>query len=191
MANIFQTTFSYVLFWKKFFGWNFIKVFFLGVQLANSQNWCWTGATSHHLSQWWPSPLVHIWITRPWWNAFYVHVGLRKMLLQNKLEIWNLWGWQPMWSHWMCRVILTSDWFILRNNWDRYVPWNISEICWIFLVATKQVYEWFSQSVCLSHPFHFVPITISSWNYHWWKWCQGRSEVKGHRLKSNLAVSGL
>ena len=34
-----------------------------------------------------------------------------------------------------------------------------------FLTATKQLYEWFSPSVCLSHLFDYVPIILSSWNF--------------------------
>ena len=34
-----------------------------------------------------------------------------------------------------------------------------------FLAATKQLYEWFSLSVRLSHLFHYVLIMISSWNF--------------------------
>ena len=42
-----------------------------------------------------------------------------------------------------------------------------------FLAATKQLYGWFSPSVCmsvclsvcLSHLFDYVPITVSSWNF--------------------------
>ena len=34
----------------------------------------------------------------------------------------------------------------------------------LFLAATKQLYEWFSLSVRLSHLFHYVPIMIS-WNF--------------------------
>ena len=44
---------------------------------------------------------------------------------------------------------------------------------YIFLAATKQLYDWFSPSVrpsvCLSvrlsHLFHHVPIIVSSWNF--------------------------
>ena len=47
----------------------------------------------------------------------------------------------------------------------------------LFLAATKQLYEWFSPSVrpsvcpsiclsvCLSHLFDYVPIIVSSWNF--------------------------
>ena len=36
----------------------------------------------------------------------------------------------------------------------------------IFLAATKQLYEWFSPSVCPSvTPFHYVPIIVSSWTF--------------------------
>ena len=38
-----------------------------------------------------------------------------------------------------------------------------------FLAATKQLYEWFSQSVCPSvrpsHLFDYVSIIVSSWNF--------------------------
>ena len=40
-------------------------------------------------------------------------------------------------------------------------------VCHTFLAATKQLYEWFSPSVCLSvrpsHLFDYVPIIVSSW----------------------------
>ena len=60
----------------------------------------------------------------------------------------------------------------------------------MFLAATKQLYEWFSPSVCLSvcpsvclsHLFDYVPIIVSSWNFII---TNDRSEVKvkgqGHR----------
>ena len=39
----------------------------------------------------------------------------------------------------------------------------------MFLASTKQLYEWFSLSVCLSvrpsHLFDYVPIIVSSWNF--------------------------
>ena len=39
----------------------------------------------------------------------------------------------------------------------------------LILAATKQLYEWFSQSVCLSvcpsHFFYYVLIIVSSWNF--------------------------
>ena len=36
----------------------------------------------------------------------------------------------------------------------------------LFLAATKQLYDWFSPSVCPSvTPFHHVPIIVSSWNF--------------------------
>ena len=58
-----------------------------------------------------------------------------------------------------------------------------------FLAATKQLYEWFSLSVCLSvrpsHLFDYLPIIISSWNFQYNQWqkrrpcIRSRSEVKG------------
>ena len=33
------------------------------------------------------------------------------------------------------------------------------------LAATKQLYEWFSPSVCPSHLFDYVPIIVPSWNF--------------------------
>ena len=73
--------------------------------------------------------------------------------------------------------------------------------CWtrlFFLAATKQLYEWFSPSVCLSvRPsvrHTFLTMFPSSYHeifrsyYQWQKWCpckRSRSEVKGqgHRGK--------
>ena len=34
-----------------------------------------------------------------------------------------------------------------------------------FLAATKQLYERYFLSVCLSHLFDYVPIIVSSWNF--------------------------
>ena len=62
--------------------------------------------------------------------------------------------------------------FILQwENW--YISPNMSVWKFIFLAATKQLYEWFSPSVCLSvclsvrpsHLFDYVPIIVSSWNF--------------------------
>ena len=42
-------------------------------------------------------------------------------------------------------------------------------ICFHFLAATKQLYEWYFLSVCLSvrlsHLFDYVPLIVSSWNF--------------------------
>ena len=80
----------------------------------------------------------------------------------------------------------------------------------LFLAATKQLYDWFSPSVCpsvrplsvrLSHLFHHVPIIVSSWNFQEllpWPEVMSMQKVKirGQRSRSqrstpNLAVSGL
>ena len=65
----------------------------------------------------------------------------------------------------------------------------------LFLAATKQLYEWFSPSVCLSVRHTFLTMFPSSYHqeifrsyYQWQKWrpCKkSRSEVKGqcHRGK--------
>ena len=65
-----------------------------------------------------------------------------------------------------------------------------------FLAETKQLYEWFSPSVCLSVRHTFLTMFPSSYHheifrsyYQWQKWCpckRSRSKVK-----VNLAVSGL
>ena len=48
-----------------------------------------------------------------------------------------------------------------------HTPHTHMQQFWLFpfLAATKQLYEWFSLSVRLSHLFHYVPIKISSWNF--------------------------
>ena len=62
----------------------------------------------------------------------------------------------------------------------------------LFLAATKQLYEWYFLSVCpsvrLSHLFDYVPIIVSSWNFqelsHWTR-VRSMQKVKvrgqGHR----------
>ena len=79
----------------------------------------------------------------------------------------------------------------------------------LFLAATKQLYDWFSPSVCPSvrlpvcpsHLFHHVSIIVSSWNFQeLLPWSEVMSmqkvKVRGQRSRSqrstpNLAVSGL
>ena len=63
-----------------------------------------------------------------------------------------------------------------------------------FLAATKQLYEWYFLSVCLSvrlsvrlsHLFDYVPIIVSSWNFqelsHWTRVrSMQKVKVRGHR----------
>ena len=79
----------------------------------------------------------------------------------------------------------------------------------LFLAATKQLYEWFSPSVCPSvrpsvrpsHLFDYVPINVSSWNFQELLpktkvTSMQKMEVRGQRSRSqrsrpNLTVSGL
>ena len=83
----------------------------------------------------------------------------------------------------------------------------------IFLAATKQLYEWFSlsvcpsvcpsvcSSVCPSHLFHYVPIIVSSWNFQELLpmtevMSMQKVKVRGQRSRSqrskpHLTVSGL
>ena len=88
---------------------------------------------------------------------------------------------------------------------------------YVFLAATKQLYEWFSPSVCLSvrpsvclsvrpsvclsHLFDYVPIILSSWNFQELLpvtkvTSMQKVKVRGQRSRSqrsqpNLTVSGL
>ena len=81
------------------------------------------------------------------------------------------------------------------------------ELVSLFLTAIKQLYEWFSPSVrpsaCLSvcHTFfHFVLITVSSWNFQELLTLievmsthkvQVRSQMSRlHRSKPHVAISG-
>ena len=51
----------------------------------------------------------------------------------------------------------------------RRLNWRLTSITslntWIFLAASKQLYEWYFPSVCLLHLFDYVPIIVSSWNF--------------------------
>ena len=74
-----------------------------------------------------------------------------------------------------------------------------------FLAVTKQLYEWFSPSVCLSvrpsHLFDYVPLIISSWNVQEWlpvtkATSMQKFKVRGQRSslqrsKLNSSISGL
>ena len=67
----------------------------------------------------------------------------------------------------------------------------------LFLAATKQLYEWYFLSVCLSvcpsvrlsHLFDYVPIIVSSWNFqelsHWTRVrSMQKVKVRGQRSRS-------
>ena len=74
-----------------------------------------------------------------------------------------------------------------------------------FFLAAKQFYEWFSPSVCPSvcpsHRFHYVPITILSWNFRdllpftemisIQKFKVRGQWSRSQKSKPNLAISGL
>ena len=74
-----------------------------------------------------------------------------------------------------------------------FAPWSYSSHWLMFLAATKQLYEWFSPSVCLSVRLSvrhtFLTMFPSSYHheifrsyYQWQKWCpckRSRLEVKG------------
>ena len=77
--------------------------------------------------------------------------------------------------------------------------------CLFFLAATKQLYEWYFPSVCLSvclsHLIHYVPIIVSSWIFQELLTMTNvmsmqKVKVRGQRSRSqrskpNLTVSGL
>ena len=102
----------------------------------------------------------------------------------------------PVWIH------------ILRWNYA-YSLMLLRRGALLFLAATKQLYEWFSPSVCpsvrlsvrLSHLFDYVPIILSSWNFQELLpvtkvTSMQKVKVRGQRSRSqrsqpNLTVSGL
>ena len=85
-------------------------------------------------------------------------------------------------------VLLCIDWLAIMifneigSQWNYVKGQNLTCEWDGYAAATKQLYEWFSPSlplsvrpsvclsVCLSvrlsHLFHYVPITVSSWNSH-------------------------
>ena len=103
----------------------------------------------------------------------------------------------------MDRVNLTcikGNWYQLKQHHRRHISLVIYIQCWrigLILAATKQLYEWFSPSVCLSVCPSVCPsvchtfLTMFPSSYHhgicrsyyqWQKWHQckrSRSEVKG------------
>ena len=59
----------------------------------------------------------------------------------------------------------------------------------LFLAATKQLYEWFIPSVCLSHLFHYVSIIVSPWNFQKllpWPKVMSMRKVKVTEVKRNF-----
>ena len=95
--------------------------------------------------------------------------------------------------------------YFLSQNAHFMTLGNGSENAVLFLAATKQLYDWFSPSVCLSvrpsHLFHHVPIIVSSWNFQELLpmtkvTSMQKFKVRGQRSRSqrstpNLTVSGL
>ena len=73
------------------------------------------------------------------------------------------------WASW-CLHFVKEFWTLLWPYRD-YWAWIVDRA--IFLAATKQLYDWFSPSVCPSvclsvrpsHLFLHVPIIVSSWNF--------------------------
>ena len=71
------------------------------------------------------------------------------------------------------RCSLIPDMHNCWHGWALVIPWKTLQHIAQFLAATKQLYEWFSPSVCpsvrlsvcLSHLFDYVPIIVSSWNF--------------------------
>ena len=114
----------------------------------------------------------------------------------------------------MSFVNLASNWYFAPVPVIIHVlSYNI-EPCYnstrlYFLAATKQLYDWFSPSVCLSvrlsvrlsHLFHHVSIIVSSWNFQELLpmtkvTSMQKIKVRGQRSRSqrstpNLTVSGL
>ena len=79
-------------------------------------------------------------------------------------------------NHKLVCVICSRPLKLKSPNLDQKckIPWLRSLLfIYLFLAATKQLYEWFSPSVCLSvrpsvclsHLFDYVPIIVSSWNF--------------------------
>ena len=68
-------------------------------------------------------------------------------------------------------AVSRSFWFFF--SCDQAALWMVFSVrlsvCHTFLAATKQLYEWYFLSVCLSvcpsHLFDYVPIIASSWNF--------------------------
>ena len=121
------------------------------------------------------------------------------------------------------RKMFPFDDVIMPNNTDSTVTYStqltfmypgkycrVADIAgFLFLAATKQLYEWFTPSVrpsvcpsvCLSHLFYYVPIILSSWNFQELLpvtkvTSMQKVKVRGQRSRSqrsqpNLTVSGL
>ena len=105
-------------------------------------------------------------------------------------------GWSSSWFH--SNTGLSSTQYeqtpIICGVWP---IWLIP----IFLAATKQLYEWYFLSVCLSHLFDYVPIIVSSWNFQalshrtrvtsMQKVKVGGQRSRSQRSQPNLTVYGL
>ena len=97
------------------------------------------------------------------------------------------------------------DIIIENNTWGLKALFLWKFVPWLFLAATKQLYEWYFLFVCpsvrLSHLFDYVPIIVSSWNFQELSprtrvRSMQKVKVRGQRTRSqtsrpNLTVSGL
>ena len=110
-------------------------------------------------------------------------------------------------TYFMCQFSYcdTGKCILSTKNREIAMP-NIGIILqWIFLAATKQLYEWYLLSVCvsvrLSHLFDYVHIIVSSWNFQelsprtrvrsMQKIKVGGQRSRSQRSQPNLTISGL
>ena len=88
--------------------------------------------------------------------------------------------------------------YSLASAWSQFILAKVAK----FLAATKQLYDWFSPSVCLSvrlsvrpsvclsHLFHHVPIIVSSWNFQEllpWSKVMSMQKVKVTEVNTQLS----
>ena len=117
-------------------------------------------------------------------NEMFLWVKMPPKLVKSADRDQNIITWSGYSSIWYLRPF--------PHAFSRKYPktLNLTRFTW-FLAATKQLYEWFSPSVCLSVCLSvcdaFSTMFPSSYHheifrgyYQWQKWCKrSRSEVKG------------
>ena len=130
-------------------------------------------------------------------NKYFCNILYFILLLLLLLSASSIWQMNPLpWFRaWSWNNLLHPSYKIFLEQWNLIT----------FLAATKQLYEWFSPSVCpsvcLSHLFDYVPIILSSWNFQELLpvtkvTSMQKVKVRGQRSRSqrsqpNLTVSGL
>ena len=89
------------------------------------------------------------------WSDTFWPVGRVRLSANYTISLSSLC--RLIWRHWTTKMLVR---YMLPS-----VSLRFRQLSQLFLAVNQQLLKRFSQSVCLLHPFHYVPIIVSSWNF--------------------------